>query len=383
MTSAVRRTVIVGASVAGLGVAESLRAVGYEDEIVVLDKDAEQPCDRPPLTKAFLLGREEGLTLPFAAVAKEASVEILLGQDVISVDVERQRVTSASGHWWDYSTLVLATGSTARRLGVPGSDSVDVHVIRDRRDAAKLRRAATDARVALVVGAGVLGLEVASSLRRLGLQVHVITNVGVPLVPDLGPEVAAFEEALMRAAGVSFVPCTSVSEYAYVNGHIRAVLDDGRVLHPDLVVEAVGALPATGWLAGSGLRLDNGVECDATLSAAPNVFAVGDVCRWHNPRYGRRMRIEHWTNALDQAAVVAANIVSDSPEEYRGIPYFWSDHFEAHLQFAGSTVDTVERVCEASSSTNLVVRYLDADGTQLGVLTVNEPRPIVEHRQRA
>lgn len=380
MGSNLHRTLIVGASAAGLGVAENLRVARYAGDVVVIDKQSDQPCDRPPLSKSFLLAEEIDIALPYAAAAAEESVEILLDEEAIAVDLASQRLTCVSGLSLEYSTLVVATGSSPRRLTVRGSETVDIHVIRDHHDARQLREAAQTARSAFIVGAGVLGLEVASSLRQRGLDVEVITNVDVPLLPVFGPEVAQFERGLMRKSGVRFSPNTSVAEYSRSGSGIQVRLNDGRVVQTDLVVEAVGAQPSTDWLKGSGVTINDGIECDAMLSAAPNVFAAGDACRWFNPRYQRSMRVEHWTNASDQAATVANNIVSDIPIEHRSIPYFWSDHFDCHLQFAGMTSGSTERICESASPDSLVVRYLDQAGTEIGVLSINEPRPIVRHR---
>ncbi|SFQ55472.1 NAD(P)/FAD-dependent oxidoreductase [Amycolatopsis rubida] len=381
MSSPSAHTVVVGASVAGLGVAESLRASGYEGRITVLERDSEQPCDRPPLSKGFLLGEDAGIELPYAAMAATEGVEVLLGEEVTALRPDRNLVHTATGRTLTYSDLVVATGSRPRRLPVPGRDAVDIQVLRGRRDAMCLRARAAGARSAVIVGAGVLGLEIASSLRRLGVDVEVVTNLDVPLNPAFGKELAEFERVLLAAAGVGFRSNTSVRSYhPGPAGTTRVELETGAVLTADLVVEAVGAEPCTGWLAGSGLTVDDGIHCDAGLQAAPHVYAAGDVCRWFNPRYGRSMRIEHWTNALDQAALAAQNIAGSEKQVLDGIPYFWSDHFGCHLQFAGTT--TGHGVSGQRGADSLTVRYLDRTGREIGVLSVNDPRPILEHRRQ-
>ncbi|WP_063740021.1 NAD(P)/FAD-dependent oxidoreductase [Amycolatopsis jejuensis] len=376
MSASPAHTVIVGASIAGLSVAESLRACGYPGRITVLERDPEQPGDRPPLSKGFLLGEEVDVDLPYAATASAEGVEILLGEEVTALQPDRKLVHTASGRSLTYSDLVVATGSQPRRLPVPGREVVDVHVLRGQQDALRLRARAAEARTAVIVGAGVLGLEIASSLRRLGIEVELVTNLGVPLNPAFGKEVAEFELALLAREGVGFRPNTSVRSY---RAGPAVELESGVVLPADLIVEAVGAEPGTGWLAGSGLTVADGIQCDASLQAAPGVYAAGDVCRWFNPRYGRSMRIEHWTNALDQAAVVAQNITGER-RVLDGIPYFWSDHFGSHLQFAGITADHC--VGDQPGPDSLTVRYLDGTGREVGVLSVNHPRPILEHRRQ-
>lgn len=379
-------TVIVGASVGGLSVAENLRLHGYDGGITVLERSAQQPCDRPPLSKTFLSkGEADDVSLPFAQTAAAHDVRIQLDEEVVSLDVATTSISCASGRRYVYEDLVIATGSRARRLPVPGREAKGIHVLRDRADALGLRRALRKARVAVVVGAGALGLEVSSSMRDAGLQVHVITNLATPLTEDFGAAVAEFEIDALTHAGVHYWPHNTVARYLTASDHVTHVeLASGDTISCDLVVEAVGAAPCTEWLSGTGLVITDGVKCDSTLRAAEHIYAVGDVCRWFNATYDRSMRVEHWTNAVEQSEVVANNIAHSVRQAYRAIPYFWSDHFGNHLQFAGTTVEASTTSVERDPQRNmLTVRYLHADGRELGVLALNSPRAVVQHRQLA
>lgn len=380
-----RRIVIVGASVAGLACAEHLRLSDYPGPITVLDRQPQQPCDRPPLSKGYLIGADVDIALPYAALAGDDEVDIQLGQQVSDLRLDERRVECTSGEGFDYDALVIATGSTPRRLNISGRELAGIHVLREEPDALALREALVGVRNCVIVGAGFIGLEVASALRTLGIAVQLVTDLATPLSPAFGAELAAHEIMLLEAAGVDFLPQTSVVAYRGEGGRVCGVeLGNGQVLGCDLVLEAVGVAPCIDWLCKSGLSLGDGIECDSSCRAAEDVYAIGDVCRWFNPRYGVRMRIEHWTNAIEQAALVATNLADGTELPYAGVPYFWSDHFGVQLQFAGTLVGASEsNVVLSSKPGALTVHYADEFGALRGVLSIGDPRPIIDYRRSA
>jgi NADPH-dependent 2,4-dienoyl-CoA reductase/sulfur reductase-like enzyme len=335
------RVIVVGAGLAGLRVVKGLRAAGFGGRIVVVEPAEALPADRPPLSKQVLTGEWE----PADAVVADAEelellgVHVRLGTAAVGLDLEHRALRVSSGAKLRYDALVLATGAAARPLavlaGLPGC-----HVLRDEHDALALRAALAPGRRLVVVGAGVLGVEIASSARALGAEVALVDLADAPLVRAVGPELGRRWTGLLEAHGVELHLGTSVVAASARGGELRLVLAGGAELPADAVVAAIGAEPATDWLRGSGLRIADGVVCDAYCAAAPRVYAAGDVARWA-PAGSETLRLEHWTNAAEQAAAVAENVLWElqgRPAErrpFRPVPYVWSDHFGQRLQVLG------------------------------------------------
>lgn len=372
--------VVVGASLAGVRAAEAARRAGFEGRIVVVGDEPHPPYDRPPLSKAVLLGEQEPLDTAITA-AEKSEIDWRLGLRATSADTAGQTITLATGETVAYDGLVIATGSVPRTLAGLAPDGESVFALRNARDALALREALRPGTRLLIVGSGFIGVEVASAASRLGLPVSLVC-LDPPLRPA-GPIVTRAVTKMLEDAGAGLHVGRTVAGCTVSGGHREVTLDDGTTLAADVVLVAVGAAPATGWLAGSGLTLDNGVRCDETLHAAANVVAAGDVANWPNPLFdGRRMRIEHWSNAVEQGRAAGRALVrGPDAAPFESIPSFWSDHFGIRLQSIGlpATADDF-RVTHGDPGENRFAAAAYRAGSLVGAVAYAMPRAIIEHR---
>lgn len=387
--SALNQIVIVGASLAGLQAAQTLRRAKFEGSIVMVGDEAHYPYDRPPLSKQFLAGAwdEEKLRLRAAVDPTELGLDWKLGISATALDPEARTLALQDGQQVAYDGLILACGAHARSLpgSVPG-----VFTLRGLDDARALRAAldAEPARVC-VIGAGFIGAEVAATARERALEVTMVEAAPAPLVRvlDVGAGMAIAD--LHRQHGVEVRLGVGVAGVeAGDDGRVeRVVLDDGSVIDADVVVVGIGVVPNTGWLEGSGLTIDNGIVCDSTCLAAPHVVACGDVARWANPRYGRLTRVEQWDNAVDQGAYAARRLLAaldpaaTAPEPFSPVPWFWSDQYDRKIQLAGVTGPRAEVVNGSFDEQRFVQLYADDAGRFVGALAWNRPRQAIQARQ--
>jgi NADPH-dependent 2,4-dienoyl-CoA reductase/sulfur reductase-like enzyme len=378
------RVLIVGASAAGLSTAEALRRKGYTGELTLLGDEPHPPYDRPPLSKQVLSGAWEPgrATLRAAGVLEALNARFVLGDAATSLDVAARAVRTASGAVLSADAVVLATGARPRSL--PGQAGLrGAHVLRTLDDAVALRAGLLAARRLVVVGDGVLGAEVAATARQLGVRVTLAGPQSAPLAAQLGPLVSGLLADLHTANGVRLCRGSGVEDLLAEDGRVTGVrLATGEVLDADLVVVALGVVPVTGWLEDSGLSLDDGVVCDAHCRAAEGVYAVGDVARWHHDRLGAPVRLENRTNATEQAAAVADNVLG-VPRRYAPVPYFWTDQFDAKLQVHGVlAADATVSVVEGDTAARRFVALYERDGEAVGVLGWNMAKQARLHRQR-
>jgi NADPH-dependent 2,4-dienoyl-CoA reductase/sulfur reductase-like enzyme len=376
--------VVAGGSLAGLRTVEALRRGGFAGRVTVLGAEPELPYDRPPLSKEVLAGKWDPtrVALRGAESYAELDVDWRLGTAATGLDLAGRAVL-AGAERVPFDALVIATGAAPRRL--PGPSPAGVHVLRTLADCLAIRDALdAGARVA-VVGAGFIGGEVAATARGRGLEVTLIEALPVPLERQLGAAMGAEVAALQRDCGVEVRLGVGVAGFeggARVSG-VR--LADGSLVPADVVVVGIGVSPATDWLAGSGLALEDGVLCDERCRAsAPGVYAAGDVARWRNPRYGEAMRVEHWTHATEQAdAVAAAILAGEGPcEPFAPVPYFWSDQHGVKIQLAGRVRpgDELHVVDGAVAERRFVALYGRA-GRLSAVLGWNRPRLVMQYRK--
>jgi NADPH-dependent 2,4-dienoyl-CoA reductase/sulfur reductase-like enzyme len=325
----VRPIVVVGASAAGLAAVETLRREGYDKAITLIGEEPHIPYDRPPLSKQILAGEwePERLTLRDPAHLGSLDVDLRLGVTATGVDLAGRRVHLAGGATVPYDGLIVATGVRPRRL--PGQGG---HVLRTLDDALALRDRLGPGRRLAVVGAGFLGAEAAAVARGLGAEVTLLEPAPVPLAHAIGEDVGRVLSQAHRDHGVDLR--TGVAVAALGDGGVR--LADGELVEADEVLVAVGSVPNTEWLEGSGLNVLDGVLCDEFSAAAPNVYAAGDVARWHNPLFGVPMRIEHRTNAAEQGMAAARNLLHpEARKPFAPVPYFWSDQYDLRIQAYG------------------------------------------------
>lgn len=373
MTPAPKRVVVVGASLAGLNAIEAARQVGYDRELVLIGDEAHPPYDRPPLSKAMLApGNEPAIPhLPNAAeLESELEVELRLGRPATGLDVGR-KVVSVGEDEVPYDAVVIATGVRPRTL--PGTEHLaGVHTLRNYDDALAVRRAMDESERVVVIGAGFIGSEIASAARKRGLSVTIIEALPTPLARVVGEDAGAALTRLHRAHG-TVVECGAGVEAVEGETAVTGVrLTDGRVFPADLVVVGIGAVPAVEWLAGSGLTLNHGVVCGQTLAAGPEgVWAAGDVARWFNPATGALMRVEHWSNAIDQGICAMENALApDRAATFSRHPYFWSDWYDSKIQFAGVARGVPTLVAGSWEDDSFVALYGEGDEFR-GALTLN------------
>lgn len=335
--AAPRRIVIVGASLAGLRAAQALRDEGFDGELTIVGSEPHWPYDRPPLSKQVLLGEWnlEKTRLEEPAGLQELG-EWRLGLRASGLDARGRRLLLEDGGSLPFDRLLVATGSEPIRL--PGQERYrGVHCLRTLEDAAAIAEGLSRATRVVVVGGGFIGAEVASAAVRRGLAVTVLEALPRLLERAVPPVVGDAFARLHRAHGVEVRTNAAVHGFAGA-GHVEAVVLEGDERVPaDLVVVGIGARPATEWLEGSGVALDRGVLCDERLQTnVPGVFAAGDVARWPNPLFGETMRIEHWTNAVEQGMAAARNMLAeDGGEPFAPVPYVWTDQHGISVRFAG------------------------------------------------
>ncbi|MGK5171257.1 NAD(P)/FAD-dependent oxidoreductase [Geodermatophilus sp. CPCC 205761] len=375
---------VVGASLAGLSAARALREQSYDGRIVVIGDEVHAPYDRPPLSKEFLAGTA---SLDDVALGTpdddQLGIEWRLGTTAVGLDHLGRSVLLSDGSAVRADGVVLATGARARRL--PGSEGLDgVHVLRSLDDAIALRDDLAAAERLVVIGAGFIGAEVASTARGLGLDVTVVETQPVPLAGPLGADMGAVCAGLHADHGTRLLAGTGVAGLVG-SGRVEAVeLTDGTRLPADVVVVGIGAVPNTEWLADSGVALGNGVLTDARgATNLPGVVAVGDCAAAWSASAERHVRIEHWTSALEQPATAVATLLGTGEPAPATVPYFWSDQYGARIQFAGSRREgDVARVVEGSCADRSFLVVYEREGNPVAVLGMNQPRLFTRWRRQ-
>ncbi|MEU5878561.1 FAD-dependent oxidoreductase [Spirillospora sp. NPDC047279] len=331
--------VIVGASLAGAKAAETLREEGFQGRVVLIGEEIERPYERPPLSKGFLLGEEErdkAHVHPPDWYEKN-DVELKLGTTVARVDREAHQVWPAAGEPVRYDRLLLATGSSPRRLDVPGAKLQGIHYLRSMADAAKLREAiAPGGRRVVVAGAGWIGLETAAAARTYRNDVTVIEPEPSPLHRVVGPEIGEIFAGLHREHGVDLRLDQGVAGF-WGAGQVSAVVTSGGAEVPaDVVIVGIGIRPNTALAEEAGLEVSDGVLVDEALRTSdPDIFAAGDVAAAYNPLLGKRIRVEHWANALDGGPAAARSMLGQDVV-FDKIPYFFTDQYDLGMEMAGA-----------------------------------------------
>ena len=375
---------IVGGGLAGSRTAEQLRKSGYREPIVIVGEESHLPYDRPPLSKEVLSDPAKGLPdvlLRPVEFYEENDIAVVLGVAAESLDPAARTVALADGTVLDYDEVVIATGLEPRRI--PSFPDLDgIAVLRSYDDAMALRERAVAAGRAVVVGAGFIGCEVAASLRSLGVAVTLVEPQPAPLAGVLGERIGELVARVHRAEGVDVRTGVGVAEVRGSDGRVSEVrLSDDSLLPADLVVVGIGSRPATDWLVGSGVALDNGVVCDEVGRASEeHVWALGDVASWRDA-VGHQIRVEHWSNVGDQARVMVPAMLGQEPPAVVAVPYFWSDQYDVKIQCLGEPAPgDVVHVVEDDGRRFLA--YLERDGVLSGVVGGGMPGKVMKTRAK-
>jgi 3-phenylpropionate/trans-cinnamate dioxygenase ferredoxin reductase subunit len=377
---------IVGASLAGIRAAETLRKDGFDGTITLIGDEKRAPYDRPPLSKQVLAGtmEPERTALLTDDALQALDLDLQLGRRATALDVATRTLILDDGDAMPFDGLLIATGASPRTI--PGTEGVDgVHTLRTLDDAFALR-AAFDRRPqrVIVVGAGFIGAEVAATARGLGLEVTMIEALPVPLGRVLGDTIGNVCGDVHRDHGVDLRLGVGVDGIDGAGRVERLRLSDGSTIDADVVVVGIGVAPNAQWLVGSGLDIDNGVVCDATTLAGPGITAAGDVARWPNARFGETARVEHWDHAIEMAMFAARRLLlsDDEASPFTPVPYFWSDQYDRKIQLAGRCrPDDDVAVVTGSFEERRFAAIYGREGRVTAVLGMNRPRHVMQYRQ--
>jgi NADPH-dependent 2,4-dienoyl-CoA reductase/sulfur reductase-like enzyme len=378
----VDKVVIVGASAAGLTAAETLRREGFTAEITLVGDELHLPYDRPPLSKQVLSGVWEPakVSLRKDGDYADAGIGLRLGATAVGLDTSARVVELADGYRVGYDGLIIATGVRPRMLPA-GHDMAGVHVLRTLDHTMALQASLASASRMVVIGAGFLGCEAAASARHLGLAVTIVDPLPQPMVRQLGPDIGKLIADLHTSSGVDVRTGIGVTRLVGTDKVTGVELDDGTILDADVVLVAIGSVPATEWLDDSGVTIGNGVICDAECQAAPGVYAAGDVASWHHQGFGERMRVEHRMNATEQGMAAARNLLG-ATVPFAPVPYFWTDQYDTKISAYGLlTPDAEVSVTQGGTAEGKFIAQYRRDGKLVGVLAWNMARELRKERQ--
>jgi 3-phenylpropionate/trans-cinnamate dioxygenase ferredoxin reductase component len=366
--------VVIGGGLAGAKAVETLRTEGFAGRVVLVAEESEVPYERPPLSKGYLLGNDERerARVHDQGWYEENDVELRTGTRAVVLDAGGRRVELRSGESLAYDALLLATGSSPRRLALPGADLDGIHHLRTLPDSDRLLAALRGGgRRVAIVGAGWIGLEVAAAARHHGNDVTVVEPQPTPLHQALGPAMGEVFARLHRQHGVDLRTGTGVAEFRGRGSVSAMVTDDGTEIPADLVLVAVGAAPVTDLAEAAGLEVDSGIVTDAALrTSAPGVFAAGDVANSFHPLYGRHVRVEHWANAVNGGPAAARSMLGQEVS-YDRVPYFFTDQYDLGMEYSGLGGPADRVVCRGNPDDGRFTAFWLADGRVVAGMNVN------------
>lgn len=370
--------VIVGGGGAGATAAATLRQEGFDGPVLLVGAEDAPPYDRPPVSKDYLTGEAsfESMLLYPEDFWEEQGIEVRFGTAVTSLDPDRRTVALADGDRRSYDKVLLATGGRNRRPPIPGIDLDGVLDVRTVADADAVRRRARAGTTAVVVGMGFIGCEVAAALVALGVEVVAVEALPAPLARVFGTEIGQVVADLHRGHGVEVLLDEAVDRFEG-DGRLEAVVTrSGRRLGCDLAVIGLGIAPRTDLAEAAGIAVDNGILVDERCrSSVVDVYAAGDVANHYHPLLGRRIRVEHWTNAVRQGAAAARSMLG-AAGDHRDVPWFWSDQYDTTIQYAGAHGQSDQVVMRGDPATRRFAAFW-LTGRQLeGAVAFNRPRDV-------
>ena len=381
--SGIGTVVIVGGGLAASRTAEQLRRAEFGGEVIIVSDEVHVPYDRPPLSKDVLHRDDHDfadVTLKPREFYDENNITLMLGSGVTTVDTDARTVTLADGSSVGYDELVIATGLIPRRIpSFP--DLAGIHVLRNYDESQALRSEAGSAKRAVVIGAGFIGCEVTASLRTLAVEVVLVEPQPQPLASVLGEQIGALVARLHRAEGVDVRTGIGVKAVEGDGRVEKVILSDDSEIEADLVIVGIGSRPATDWLEGTGIEIDNGVVCDkAGQTSAPHVWALGDVASWQDAT-GHQARVEHWSNVAEQARVLVPTLLGQEPPAVVVVPYFWSDQYDVKIQCLGEP-EAKDIVHVVSDDGRKFLAYYERDGLVVGVVGGGMPGKVMKARTK-
>lgn len=373
---------IVGGGLAGTYAAETLRKEGYQGRIVLFDKGNEMPFDRPPLSKEYIRGEAtESDTLLFApSIYDELNIELELGVEIERMDIEEKEIISTDGRRFQGEKILLATGSNLRQLQVEGSNLKNIYYLKTMADAQRIKQAIEGINKLVIVGAGFIGAELASSCRSLGIDVTVIERSDLPMGRIFGDEIGDHFLNLHLSNGVKVITNDSVAAF---NGHSEVkevVTISGRQLECQAVIVGIGVEPNL-TLNHDELKTNRGYVVNAFgETSVPGIYAAGDCTVW--PYKGAQIHVEHWDHAVNHGKVVAQNMIKDQSVPYDRVPYFWSDQYNNRIQYVGHSSGWSKTLLRGSFKDNkFTYFFLDEDGAVEAALLFNEPKNVIQIRR--
>jgi 3-phenylpropionate/trans-cinnamate dioxygenase ferredoxin reductase subunit len=363
---------IIGSSLSGAKAAEGARDAGFDGRILLIGEEPGYPYERPPLSKAVLRGETDPDTTRVHAEGFYDEQDIELVHDrADTLDPASRTIALAGGERIRFDSAVVATGATPRRLDVAGATLAGVHYLRTIADAERLRDAIRSADRVAVIGAGWIGSEVAASARQMGAEVVLVDPAPVPLQRVLGDDIGAVFARLHAENGVQLRLGTGVAELRGRDAVDAVVLDDGRVEAADVVVVGVGVVPRTEVAQAAGLAIDNGILVDEHLATtAPGIYAAGDVANAFHPRYGKRLRVEHWANALHQGTTAGRNAAGNA-DAFARLPYFFSDQYDLGMEYVGHAGAADAVVVRGDVEAREFIAFWHRDGVVTAAMNVN------------
>ncbi len=365
--------VIAGASLAGAKAAQELREHGFDGRVVLIGTEPERPYERPPLTKDYLRGESdrEKAYVHAAGFYDGHDIELMTGTTVTSIDPGGSRLTLDGGGEVSYDKLLLTTGSEPRRIEAPGAELDGIYYMRSLADCDVLRRRLDDSGRVAVVGAGWIGSEFAASARQLGLEVTVIDPLALPNERIFGTEIGSFYRDVHVRHGVEMLLGEGVEAFEGDGAVARVRTSAGKVVECDFAVVGIGITPRTGLASDAGLAVDNGVVTNERLeTAAPGIFAAGDVASAWHPFYEHHIRVEHWANALNQGPAAARAMLGEDVSFDR-IPYFFSDQYDVGMEYSGYATNWDAVVFRGDRDGGEFIAFWLSDGRVVGGMNVN------------
>lgn len=386
MSRDVEKLVIVGSSLAGLRAAEGARAAGHEGKIVIIGEEITQPYDRPALSKQCLIEGDEIPSLRETADMEGLNVEWVVGSPATGLETENREVIVGENRI-AYDALVITTGATPRSLpNLPAAKGI--YTLRNDCDVTPLRQGLQEEKKLTIIGAGIIGAEIATAARKFGCEVTIIEATEYPLERALGRNMGLELSRLHEQHGTDLRCGVTVSNVETADGKVAAVeLSDGSRVATDMLLISIGVIPNTGWLADSGIELarDGSILCDEYLqTSVDGVYAAGDVITWPNSQTGVTARLETWTSANEQGALAGGNAVRDvdNAQAYLTVPYFWSDWYGRRVQFVGTATEEPPVVVQGELGSEKYIALFRKNDQLVGALAINEPAKIMKDRRR-